>query len=196
MYLKCLALSALMTLPFSMVHANDNEQSLTLSDCKTLDNCPFWGGAGVHINSYHKQNFVVACENKDGMQYIPKKIEVMCTKDKHNGEQLIDLISYHPYEMKVARPNSKTGEYQVFGFFMDNKSGTKLHVYITLDCSEPATNNIPIFSQNSDQHHQCGPSGGGGSQSFDQVSKEITVYDGKDTYDLIPCVNKDKNCFR
>ena len=64
---------------------------------------------------------------------------------------------------------------------MDNKSDAKLHVSITLDCSAPATDNIPIVTQDNDPDHQCGPTGGGGSQSFDQVSKEITIYDGTDT---------------
>ena len=198
MYLKCLAmLSALMTLPFSMVYANDNEDSLTPGDCNSnLTECRFWDGAGVHVNSHHKQNFVVACEDENGRQFIPKKVELTCTRYNEYDYTGLDLISYHPYEIKVARPNSKTGEYQVLGFFMDNKSDAKLHVYITVDCSAPATNNIPIFSQYTDQDHECGPTGGGDKQTFDEVSKEITIYDGTDTYDLIPCKNKQNNCYR
>ncbi len=187
-----------MTLLFSMVHENDNEQSVTQEDCKTAEMkvCPVYNGSAIHINGRHKQNFVVACENKDGMQYIPKSVEVMCTKNS-GDEHLVDLINYSPYEMKVARPNSKTDQYQVFGFFMDNKNDDKRHIYITLDCSEPAADNKPIFSIKNDQTHQCGPNGGGGSQTYQEViDAGIIVYDKEDTYDWIQCKNTQNNCYR
>ena len=201
MYIRYLVLSALMTLPFSMVHANDWSMSFTEKDCnQDMKECK----GSAEIGGGRTHNYVVACENKDGMQYIPKTVEVACTWDQKNGDtDLVDLINYKEgskdYRMKVARPNSKTGEYQVFGFYMDNKAGGTRTIYFTLDCSSPAADNKPYFWINNGDKHQCGPNKSyGAKQSYQEVIDDggIQIYDGTATFDLIPCKNTQNNCYR